>query len=183
MQLKLIFYWDIQYIDICFTAFPFFTLGYIYKNIGINKTILKFTHNKTKYVLLLFSIVSNIILNYISLVYSDNRFDMFHMTYGLVPISYFAAVFGIVAVVIISKQIELKSIKYIGENSLIYFAWHQTIILPIIDSIITKSGLYSLHENYWLILIEFIRFIFIIITLTLINELIKRTKLKFIISR
>ena len=38
-------------------------------------------------------------------------------------------------------------IKYIGRNSIVFFAWHQVIVFPIVLVFLTKIGL--VYNNSW----------------------------------
>ena len=111
--------------------------------------------------------------------------EMFYSTYGFPPFTFISAFTGIFAVVIFSTFFTLKPIKYIGENSLFYYAWHQTILIPIVDKIFIKFGLFDnlihLSLNYYII--RAAQTILIIMITTVITLVINKTKLKILFGK
>ena len=110
--------------DVCLTAIPFFALGYMYKNyVTIIDGLLD--RKWVKILLLVLSITINLVCGMKSLDASLVGLEMFDSKYG------HAAFAGIMCIVIVSKAFVVKPIRYIGENSMLYYAWHQTIFIPI----------------------------------------------------
>lgn len=66
---------------------------------------------------------------------------MFKSNYGNPLFTYVAAFAGIFCVILLSKAFVIPTIKYIGENSMLYYAWHQTIFIPIVQKVLEKVGI------------------------------------------
>lgn len=172
-------YWNF---DASFTAMPFFALGYLYKlhakavdNVLMPKSILLF---------LLFGI-TNLITWRLSLDETGLGLEMFDSNYGNPVFTYIAAFSGIFCVIIVSKWITITPIRYIGENSMIYYAWHQTIMIPIVSKVFVIAGLNSI-QSYGLlgsITYRLLCTIAIVIALTICNWCIMKLGLKFMVGK
>lgn len=116
---------------------------------------------------------------------SGTTLEMFWCKYGFEPLTYLAAFAGVFFVVGISKVKTFAIIRYIGENSLVYYAWHQTIFMPIVSTLFGKMK-YFIHGGsspieciaYYLVSL-----IVIVLLLTICNEIIMKTKLRKLIGR
>ena len=171
-------------IDVCFTATVFFCGGYLLKKHG---KYFDYVKNKRALAVILFFLlgIANVIFGYLTHKISGNGMEMFYSTYGFPPFTFISAFTGIFAVVIFSTFFTLKPIKYIGENSLFYYAWHQTILIPIVDKIFIKLGLFDnlihLSLNYYII--RAAQTILIIMITTVITLVINKTKLKILFGK
>ena len=129
-------------------------------------------------------LVLNVVCNVGSFAKSGKGLELWAMSYGVPVLVYLSAFFGIAMVVVLSTLFVLKPLRYIGENSLLYFAWHQAIIYPLLDEIYKNFG----HNNPWASVGDFYMIIItkIMITcvvLTLINELMMRTPLRVMLGK
>lgn len=117
-------------IDAAFMSIPFFYIGYFYK--CNYEKIDKFLNSRKR---LIFLSVPCLILNFafcfISYNTTGKMFNMFDSTYGIAPLTFIGACLGSFSVILLAKLSTFKSIQYIGKNSLIYFAWHQAILMPL----------------------------------------------------
>lgn len=172
-------YWNF---DTCFTAMPFFALGYLYKlhanavdNLIMSKSLVFF---------LLFGVI-NLITWRLSLDETSLGLEMFDSNYGNPIFTYIAAFTGIFCVIIASKCITIEPIRYIGENSMIYYAWHQGIMIPIISKTFAFIGFDNLMTYGLLgsITYRFVCTIIIIIALTFCNWCIMKLGLKFMVGK
>ena len=85
----------------------------------------------------------------------------------------------------LSRKFTLRIIQYIGENSLIYLAWHQTIMIPFIKELCEKCNIFQ-WENPTVIqsVIKIIIYlVLIIVPLTIANLIIRKTPLRVIIGK
>ncbi len=179
--LKRPLYWNI---DVCFMAYPFFFAGYFYKQ--KHQVIDKYLNNVKTSVPLLFLLgFVNSLFGYLSIKVSGSGLEMFLSRYGFIPFTYLSAFAGIVCVIIVSKWFTFKIIKYIGENSLLYFLWHQTIMLPL-----TCYFLNMLHISIkgtgclpYKVLFAVLQVIIITAVITLCNYIISHTKLRFVLGK
>ena len=171
-------------IDVCFTATIFFCGGYLLKKHGKYFDYIK---DKRAFAVLLFFLlgIANVVFGYLTHKISGNGMEMFESTYGFPPFTFISAFAGIFAVIIFSTFFTLKPIRYIGENSLFYYAWHQTILIPIVDIIFIKLGLFdnliSLSLNYYVIRAS--QTVLIIVITTAITLVINKTKLKILFGK
>ena len=171
-------------IDVCFTAFPFFCCGYFFQKY---KMIFEEKLSSKKISVPLFFIMGtiNVVCGYFSYKISGNRLDMFLNWYGAAPLTYLSAFAGIFAVIIFSRFFTFRPILYIGENSLLFMAWHQCIMIPIAEAVLrmlhfTLNGPSSSLCNWMYIAAEML---IIIVLLTGCNELIRRSRLKFMLGK
>lgn len=128
-----------------------------------------------------FLILCNLFLSvffcFLSYHISGKMVDVFYRDYGFVLFSLPSCFFGIMFMLAISKIINLKAFRYVGENSLIYFGLHQTCMYPLVSLCMAKLGI----GDYEFTL--FVTFIVSIILLTLINVIITKSKFRFILGK
>lgn len=117
--------------DVCLMAIPFFYIGYGYKKYGRRVDGILENKGMSLGICVLLAVV-NVLCGYLSLDASGVGLEMFDSQYGNPVFTYISAFAGIGCVVIISKWMLLSPIRYIGENSLLYYAWHQTIMIPLV---------------------------------------------------
>jgi len=174
-------YWNV---DVCFMAIPFFALGYLYKlhaNV-IDRVVDKACWNIPLFVL--FSIV-NVIAWQLSLDDNGLGLEMFVSNYGHPVFTYIAAFAGIFCVVIVSKWFTIPLIRYIGEHSMIYYAWHQTIMMPIVSKVLVLFEVDSLiaFGEGGIVVYKWITLIGIISALTVCNWCIGKLGLKGMLGK
>lgn len=127
-------YWNA---DACFMAVPFFSVGYLYKKHA--ERVDSFLGNR-RGLLLLGAAILNVWTWIKSLDENGMGLEMFESNYGNPVFTYVAAFAGILCVIIISKWFVLRPIRFIGENSMLYYAWHQTIMIPVVGKVIEYIG-------------------------------------------
>lgn len=165
-------------VDVTLMALPFFTGGYLLKK--HNTEMLAYLKKHATFKILLLGAV-NLISGYMSYRYSGERMDMFWNSYGCLLANYIAAFAGILFIIAVCIHVRCKVICYIGENSMIYFAWHQTMMMPVVNRMMKYCGMVSdgVIGKYFFIIIELL---IIVLMLTLMNELLLRSKLRFILK-
>lgn len=174
-------YWNA---DVCVMAIPFFSLGYFYK-LNNEKVDAFFQKKWLSVFLFVFLGIVNILSWRLSLDETGLGLEMFASNYGNPIFTYIAAFAGIFCVVIFSKWFVIEPIRYIGENSMIYYAWHQTIMIPIMTKVMSVVGLISL-QGYGLLgtfLYKIVMVIGIVLVLTVCNWVIKRLRLEFMVGK
>ena len=122
-------------IDVCFTAMPFFMCGYLLK-VYAQRIEQKIIKKRTWLFLGALCGLVNIVLHISSLDEAGVGMHMAFMKYGNPLFSYGAAFSGVLMVICFAKVFPLSFVKYIGKNSLLYYAWHQTIIFPIVFALL-----------------------------------------------
>lgn len=171
-------------IDVCLMAYPFFFTGYFYKK--KHASIEKYLYNKKTSVLLFIILgILNVGCGYLTYKISGNGMEMFYSTYGFAPFTYASAFAGIACVILMSKWITIKPIRYIGENSLLYFAWHQTIMIPVSEMLLSFLHFSINHTESMMniVIYKLSQLLIIIVVLTICNYLISNTRLKFMLGK
>lgn len=164
-------------IDVCLTGLLFFFGGYLFK---INyKEIRKIISNKMSIIFFVCLLVINILFGYLSYYLSGTRFDMYYNDYGMPLFSCISAFAGIGVIIIFSHWFTLKSICYIGKNSIIYFAVHQAIMFTILRNIFYYFG-FGIYTIYSSVGLRFLELFLIIVILTIVNEFIKNIKFSIV---
>lgn len=79
----------------------------------------------------------------INLAVTENHLDMYYGQYGVEPITYLGAFSGILLIILLAWKFDGKVICYLGRNSMIYYAWHQTIVIPLVDEYYRKQGYFQ----------------------------------------
>lgn len=174
-------YWNI---DVCVMAIPFFAVGYLYKLYAkqVDDVIMKKGISIIAFVI--FAVV-NIITWRLSLDESGLGLEMFESNYGHPIFTYIAAFAGIFCVVIVSKWFTIEPLRYIGENSMIYYAWHQTIMIPVVAKVMNMIGLNNLmtYGSIGVVVYKWITLIGIVLVLTICNWCIGKLGLKFLVGK
>ena len=128
--------------ELTFMALPFFYTGYAYK---INQEKIDDILTKIKPLSFVVLALVNIALCFVNLKLTGFTIDFFWGKWGIPPLSYISAVAGSFFVILLCQSINIPPVTYIGKNSLVYFAWHQNLVLPplviILDSIGLKTGI------------------------------------------
>lgn len=124
--------WDI---DICFPAALYFFAGYEYK--CHQEKVDGFIVSK-RWLALPCTLALNLALCLVNLKLSGKGVDMFEMSYGVEPLTYLAAFAGIGFVVTLSKMLTIRPVESVGRNSIVYFAWHQYIMIPVSAILLSK---------------------------------------------
>lgn len=172
-------------LDVCFTMAIFFYAGY-YCKVYKNKAISLF---KFRLWILPLALAGNILFSYLSYVISGSTLVVSWSLYGFEPFTFISAFFGVYFIIILSMAIRLEPIRYIGENSLIYFAWHQTLFIPVTYKVLNvifnifKLPLLDDGVLVWQIVYQLSALVIILLAITVLNLIISRSKLRFIIGK
>lgn len=173
--------WDI---DAAVCVLPFFFGGYlIRKHLPYFREKLK---KKLKvFILFAFFLAVNIITGLINYHSGKVITDVFAMRYGFAPLFYLSAFSGSIAVILFSVLVSPKPIRYIGKNSLTYFAFHQTIMLPVTYAMLSRAHItIDKSSEWWVMILYWILVLFIInFRLTIWNFVLTHTRFSFIVGK
>lgn len=159
--------------DVCAMALPFFYIGYVCKKYG--KWLEECLEKRRVWLASFFILaVANILCWRLSLDETGLGLEMFDSNYGNPVFTYIAAFAGIFCVVLISKAYMIVPIRYIGENSMLYYAWHQTIFIPIVQKIFEKIGVMPYK---WLSLLVIVGMI------TVCSWIMKKMRLSWMVGK
>lgn len=165
--------------DITLVVWPFFYLGYYIRPLILSESIFKGCNIIYKSKIFWSCIYIFFFLFIINMKLEGKHIDLFCSNFKFEPIAYLDAVLGTYIICVCSKKRLSRIISYIGRNSLVFFAWHQTLIMTLLDNILNYFNV-SRQGN---IFISLLTIILNIICLFLLNEIIIRTKLKVLIGR
>lgn len=163
-------------IDVALIAQFFFNLGYIFKTTKFKDYI--FSFNRIKYLLFLGAFfVINAICGALCIKLSGESLDMSVGLYGNELLTVISAVAGILAIVMFSNKFKFKPIKWLGQNTMIIFAWHSRIIIVLCDLIFNKLGFFTTNSTSNMFVRGFLIFIIIFVVLVPVTKLVKNTKI------
>ena len=168
--------------DLALVVLPFFYAGYRFRNLKLFLNIHKLAFPIITIMVILMGTII-FFLNNLNVNSTGVRVDFFYSNINIVGITYLVAFIGITMMVLVSMGYNNKLIRYIGENSLLYFAWHQTIIFPVLSRICWKIDVIQYdvyHGTYLFPCITFFSTFFII---TILNEIISHSNYKFILGK
>ena len=126
-------------------------------------------------ILIIITFILCSVTGYINLKYY-NGIDMYANQYGNPILMLISSFFGTLFIISVSSYINLKVIKYIGKNSLIYFIMHQFVFVCLsylVEGLFKPYGnsvLYKLLENTIYILVS-------LLIITVVNNVLIRTPL------
>ena len=134
-------------IDVCLMAIPFFYAGYFMKkHVGQIEEVLNTKWKKL--LLFVWMLVLNLVFGSLSVDDSWTGLEMFYSKYGSNPIfTYIAAFAGIICMIMVSKAFANRWICWLGENTMLYYAWHQTIMMPVVEKLMEMCNITSLVEK------------------------------------
>lgn len=169
-------------VDVIFPSILFFFTGYWFKS-NYSKFQNYLNSSKSIIVFLLMGIV-NVCFGYFGVKISGKGMEMYDSSYGFPPLTLISAFAGIICVVIFAHWFNIKCIKYIGKNSMVYYAWHQTIMTPLVRFGLHYIGISSdtILNNSLLLGKRICELLIIIILSTLCHLFIDKTKLRFMIG-
>ncbi len=167
--------------DACLTAMPFFFAGYSYKM--HREKVDSIFLGKRKWICFLGAVIINVSCYYLTWEISGCGLEMFYCQYGSPVFTYVSAFAGIIWVVIVSHQWTIRWVRYIGENSMLYYAWHQLMMIPIAKVILWSLGFSEWGSVGYMILYKLACTIMILGMTTVCNEVIKRSKMGFMLGK
>lgn len=132
-------------IDACATTLPFFYLGYLFKQ---KKIFERYMNTKDRMMLVF---VGGFILNTTmavgSYLITGEVLDINDSKYGFPLFSYIGAIAGTLVFISLAHLVRPKVIRFIGINSLYYYAWHNDIMKHIVNRVLKAFGL--IYDEEW----------------------------------
>ena len=168
--------------DLALVVLPFFYAGYRFRNLELFLNIHKLSLPKITIAIILLSSIIYLLNNW-NIKTTGVNVDFFWSRINIVGITYFVAFLGITMMLLISMEYNNKLIRYIGENSLLYFAWHQAIIIPVLSRICWRIGVIQYDVYHGTYLFPCITIFSTIIIITILNEIILHSNYKFILGK
>lgn len=170
-------------LDACFGVMPFFVGGYLLKDSP--KALSWLQSGKTRPIAFGLLTAGNLVVAFTVVKGMTAGMDVFKNQYGSPLWSYFGAFCGIGAVLLASQWITAKPIRYLGRNSLIYFVWHQTPVITAIYVYFPKLGIPMENFPNRLAMLgeKGLELALILLVLTLLNELLLRSRFRWALGR
>ena len=174
-------FWNI---DVCLTAMPFFYVGYLGRKTDFIST--KILKNRWKWLMLAGFVAADVICYLVNLRMTGQFLEFWGNIYGFAPLTYLGAFAGIFAVIILGDACHgFAPLRYLGENTMLLYAWHQTMLIPIIQKFFIEHNLF---QSVWLTPVQYTaRIVFatliICVSLSIVNEILCRLKLGFVVGK
>lgn len=170
-------------LDAVLPMLPFFLAGYLIKTSGRDWEALA---KSPKGVLAFFLLgAGNLAFGAPAILGLLPQLDVFSGSYGFPLLSYPGALCGSLCVVLVAIWWPARALEYLGKNSMLYFAWHQTPVLtaillffPMLGIPVSgfSSGAAMLGEKGLEVLV-------ILTLLTGANALLSRSRLKWMLGK
>ena len=174
------FYWNF---DIAMVAAPFFYGGYLIRG-RINEARIKKMKTVTWAVAALTVLAASVLVSELNCRYFLGReIDLFESLFREEWLSYTAAFIGIAFIVLLAARWSVPFIRYIGKHSLLFYAWHFPIVMLPLLKLCNKMGIVHLNSGWMGLLQNAVLLIITLVILTILNELVIRTRLRFITGR
>lgn len=172
--------WDI---DACFIAFPFFYGGYYYKN--HQEKINVYLESTSKWKRIFWGLfLTNFLFGLFSVLLTGKGLEIYWCEYGFPPFVFVSAFAGMGWMIMLSKKKIFRPIRYIGENSLLYYIWHQAIFIPISEKIFRKIPVFQEIQSPGIAIVYIImQVLFILGVITICNLILNQTKLRILLGK
>lgn len=168
-------------IDVALVVLPFFYGGYRLKEMLFSLGHIQ-KRNFDKIVIATFFGILVWLLNTWNIALTGEKVDLFYSNLNIELLTFLAAAIGVAMIVLFSMSHINCVIKYVGENSLLFFVWHQTIILQVLCRIYWKIGILQ-SNNIEINIIKCFSIILTLVIITILNEVIIHSRFKFILGR
>jgi fucose 4-O-acetylase-like acetyltransferase len=166
-------------VDIALFVLPFMMIA---KEMHDSKYMNCYFERK-KQLLICFFIFGNLFLGGINYYLTGRKVDLYYEDVDIVILTYLAAICGIFLILYLSQMKTIKLIYYIGNNSLLIFAWH----LIVYDWLGRLYDYLSIFQTplplYMIIVRDFMSLFLILLILIPINEMILHSRFKFVLGR
>lgn len=159
-------------LDVACIAQFFILLGFIFKS---HWSKIKIDRKLYLYIPVLLLI--NIITGFACIRFSGAQLDMSVGLYGNEVLSLISALSGIAAIILICMMISNRFLKYLGQNTMVFFAWHSRIIIVACGMIYGVLGWFQTDGFLSSIAYTITTLILILATLYPATEGLKRTKI------
>ena len=138
-------------------AFPFFYVGYIDKKLfqSGRGLILQFTTSSNWMICSIILLMLSVIIGFCNkeICGSIYTLDMYSGNYNNVMLSFLSAFFGIYGICIICSKVKLPILSHIGKRSIVYFACHFNIFIPLIKKYVDINCKYMIVQHIIVFLI------------------------------
>lgn len=172
-------YWNL---DIAVEALLFLSMGYAIKGTHLIEKICLWT-TKKRVIVALFCGAVTVVFSMKNYQLTAQQFDFFQGTIGIWYLALVAAISGVMCVMIISTLLKSKLLEYIGRESMVFLALHQSVFV---------TGLIEISETFGILNadvlpVRILRLVFVfVITVagcSAVDMLLSKTKAKACIGK
>ena len=164
-------------IDIACIAQFFMRLGYLFMNCKKCKEFMLECSNVKCLIISATCLLINVATGFLCIRLSGHSLDMSIGMYGNEMLTVISAISGLLFVISVANRFHWSPLVYLGQNTLIIFAWHSRIIIVLMNYSYKALGLFQNDDLISQIVQCSISFVIILIVLIPITELIKKSKL------
>ena len=166
--------------DVSMVTLPFFCLGHELRGKRFfDNMFYSSNFKKLCITFLAISILGTIIMCHIPYP----TVDLCASQFSLEPLAFVTAISGILFVCLIANKWYSPYIAYIGKYSIVYFVWQQDIAIMAVTKVMEKTHLLESGTGMTLYYKNIIVVIASLLLLTILNEIIIRTKLRVLIGK
>lgn len=132
-------------VDTSFIVLFYLALGHTWRKCDMIEHIMKWDKHILVIVLLFIVNISCTVCNYLL---CGKTYEMFQGRYGIFPLTVTAACAGSLAIILVCNCCtRCNAIQWIGRNSMAFFAFHQSIGMPIMTWICYRIGIMGVENN------------------------------------
>lgn len=167
-------------IDVALVAQFFFYAGYCFRcNRQVQNYFEKMQKN-TYIICLAIMLLINVVAGFLCIRLSGESLDMSIGMYGNEVLTILSALAGTLFIILISKKMNNRFLTYLGQNTMVLFAWHSRIVIVLCGYIYKSLGLFQGHGLFERVMYSFVTLIIILVVLIPINAMIKKSKVYFL---
>lgn len=166
-------------LDVALVAQFFFYMGYRFKCSRQVKTFVDEMQTNTYIFCVAIAFFVNVAAGFLCIRLSGESLDMSIGMYGNEVLTILSALAGILLIVLISKKVNNRFLTYLGQNTMILFAWHSRIVIVLCGYIYQSLGLFQSQGVFEQVLYSMVTLAIILIVLIPITEVIRRSKFHF----
>lgn len=131
-------------IDTAFIVLIYLALGYSMKQ---NDRMEQLVHVKWKWLLIIAGVVVSGACTIANYKLCQESYEMFRCQYGIFPLTITAAITGSLSIILFSSYLQKEKIlAWIGQNTMSFFAFHQSVAMVIMGMICNRSKLLIEHS-------------------------------------
>lgn len=169
-------------LDVVLPMLPFFLAGYLLKESRLDWQC--FSRSKKGVAAFFLLGAGNLAMGAPAILGKLPLLDVFSGSYGFVPLSYPAAFCGILCVMLVACWWQPGVLQYLGRESMLYFAWHQTPVLTAILLFFPRLGIpVSGLSGFRMLGEKLLELAVILLLLTVVNHFVSRSKCKWILGK
>jgi fucose 4-O-acetylase-like acetyltransferase len=166
--------------DVALVAQFFFYIGYCFKCSRQIKQLVDEMQKNTYLICAAIMFLINVVAGFLCIRLSGESLDMSIGMYGKEVLTILSALAGTLFVVLVSKKVSNKFLTYLGQNTMVLFAWHSRILIELCGYIYKSFGLFQGEGLFERVVYSVVTLIIILVVLIPINEVIKKSKLHFL---